>query len=162
MLTISKPLSAAQARTYRAEEFSSARDNYYTNGDRVVGQWHGQLAEQWGLRGEVREEHFQRLADGRHPFTREPLVRHQKASHYTNAHGDIVQTMERRAAWDATFSAPKSVSLTALVGGDERVRDAHRASVAMASRWSRAQTSPGRGSLASRCTASSRISSSAA
>lgn len=28
--------------------------------------------------------------------------------------------MELRAGWDATFSAPKSVSLTALVGGDDR------------------------------------------
>ncbi len=33
--------------------------------------------------------------------------------------------MEHRAGWDATFSAPKSVSLTALVGGDERLRQAH-------------------------------------
>ena len=40
--------------------------------------------------------------------------------------------MEHRAGWDATFSAPKSVSLTALVGGDERVRDAHQASVSVA------------------------------
>ena len=32
--------------------------------------------------------------------------------------------MEHRAGWDATFSAPKSVSLTALVGHDERVRQA--------------------------------------
>jgi conjugative relaxase-like TrwC/TraI family protein len=37
--------------------------------------------------------------------------------------------MEHRAAWDATFSAPKSVSVTALVGGDARVAAAHRASV---------------------------------
>ncbi len=37
--------------------------------------------------------------------------------------------MEPRAGWDATFSTPKSVSLTALVGGDERVREAHRESV---------------------------------
>ena len=36
---------------------------------------------------------------------------------------------EHRAGWDATFSAPKSVSLTALVGGDDRVREAHRESV---------------------------------
>ena len=36
---------------------------------------------------------------------------------------------EHRARWDATFSAPKSVSLTALVGGDNRVRKAHRESV---------------------------------
>ena len=37
-----------------------------------------------------------------------------------------MKPVEHRAGWDATFSAPKSVSLTALVGGDERVRDAHR------------------------------------
>ena len=40
--------------------------------------------------------------------------------------------MEHRAGWDATFSAPKSVSLTALVGGDDRVREAHRESVRVA------------------------------
>ena len=40
--------------------------------------------------------------------------------------------MEHRAGWDATFSAPKSVSLTALVGGDDRVREAHRESVSVA------------------------------
>ena len=40
--------------------------------------------------------------------------------------------MEHRAGWDATFSAPKSVSLTALVGGDNRVREAHRESVRVA------------------------------
>jgi conjugative relaxase-like TrwC/TraI family protein len=132
MLTISKPLSAAQARTYHAEEFSSARDNYYTTGHQIVGHWHGQLADQWGLRGEVREEHLHRLTDGTHPFTGEPLVRHQRACQYTNARGSTVKTMEHGAGWDATFSAPKSVSLTALVGRDERVRAAHRASVAVA------------------------------
>ena len=40
-----------------------------------------------------------------------------------------VSPVEHRAGWDATFSAPKSVSLTALVGGDDRVREAHRAAV---------------------------------
>jgi len=34
-----------------------------------------------------------------------------------------------RAAWDTTISAPKSVSLSALVGGDGRIREAHRESV---------------------------------
>ncbi len=75
MLTISKPLSSAQVRTYHAEEFSNAGQNYYTTGDQIRGHWHGQLAHQWGLTGEVREEHFQRLADGQHPVTAEPLVR---------------------------------------------------------------------------------------
>ena len=49
-----------------------------------------------------------------------------------NDKGETVRAMEHRAGWDATFSAPKSVSLTALVGGDDRVREAHRESVRVA------------------------------
>jgi conjugative relaxase-like TrwC/TraI family protein len=132
MLTISKPLSAGQARSYHAEEFANAKDNYYTQGEQVVGEWHGRLAEEWGLKGEVREQQFHRLSEGQHPVTGEQLVRHQSPREYVNEHGAKIKTMEHRAAWDATFSAPKSVSLTALVGGDERVRDAHRESVSVA------------------------------
>src|SRR3989440_7507551 len=132
MLTISNPLSASQAQAYHAEEFSNARENYYTQGDQIRGEWHGRLAEQWGLRGEVHEEHFQRLSEGQHPMSGEQLVRHQTAREYVNRHGEKVSPMEHRAGWDATFSAPKSVSLTALVGGDERVREAHRESVCIA------------------------------
>ena len=125
MLTISRPLSAAQTHRYHAEEFENARDNYYTAGDRIRGEWHGRLAAKWGLIGEVREEHFRRLTDGQHPITGNQLVRHQTARTYTNERGEAGTTMAHRAGWDATFSAPKSVSLTALVGGDERVRAAH-------------------------------------
>jgi TrwC relaxase len=57
MLTISKPLSAGQAQSYHAEEFANARENYYTEAEQIRGEWHGRLAEQWGLRGEVHEEH---------------------------------------------------------------------------------------------------------
>src|SRR5260370_33888724 len=132
MLTISKPLSAEQARAYHAEEFSNARENYYTEGERITGEWHGRLAEQWGLRGEVREEHFQRLSEGQHPITGEQLIRHQATREYMNRRGEKVCAMEHRAGWDATFSAPKSVPLTALVGGDERAREVHRESVGVA------------------------------
>jgi conjugative relaxase-like TrwC/TraI family protein len=132
MLTISNPLSASQAQAYHGEEFGNARENYYTQGDQIRGEWHGRLAGQWGLRGEVREEHFQRLSEGQHPMSGEQLVRHQTAREYVNRHGRKVSPMEHRAGWDATFSAPKSVSLTALVGGDERVREAHRESVGIA------------------------------
>jgi len=132
MLTISKPLSAGQAQTYHKEEFANAEENYYSEGDRICGEWHGKLATAWGLEGEVREEHFGRLAHGQHPLTGEQLVRHQTAREYVNGRGETVSTMEHRAAWDATFSAPKSVSLTALVGGDDRVRQAHRESVKIA------------------------------
>ena len=132
MLTISKPLSSGQAQAYHKEEFANAQGNYYTEGDRVRGEWHGKLAEEWGLKGEVNEEHFARLANGQHPITGEQLVRYQAAREYVNERGETVTTMEHRAGWDATFSAPKSVSLTALVGGDEGVREAHRASVKVA------------------------------
>jgi conjugative relaxase-like TrwC/TraI family protein len=132
MMTISKPLSAGQAQAYHRDEFGNAQQNYYTEADRIRGTWHGKLAEAYGLRGEVREEHFQRLSEGQHPITGEQLVQHQVAREYLNERSDKVTTMEHRAGWDATFSAPKSVSLTALVGGDERVRDAHRESVQVA------------------------------
>ena len=132
MLTISKPLSAGQAQSYHAEEFGNARENYYTEGEQIRGEWHGRLAERWGLHGEVREEHFQRLSEGQHPITGEQLIRRQAAREYMNRRGEKVSAMEHRAGWDATFSAPKSVSLTALVGGDEGVREAHRESVGVA------------------------------
>jgi conjugative relaxase-like TrwC/TraI family protein len=132
MLTISKPLSASQAQSYHAEEFGNARENYYTEGEQIRGEWHGRLAERWGLHGKVREEHFQRLSEGQHPVTREQLIRRQAAREYINRRGEKISAMEHRAGWDATFSAPKSVSLTALVGGDERVREAHRESVGVA------------------------------
>src|SRR6266568_187590 len=132
MLTISKPLSSGQARAYHKEEFANARDNYYSEGERVRGEWHGKLAELWSLDGEVNEEHFARLADGQHPLTGTQLVQHRTAMEYINGRGEEVKTMEHRAGWDATFSAPKSVSLTALVGRDEHVRAAHRESVNIA------------------------------
>ena len=129
MVTISKPLSAGQAQAYHKEEFTNARENYYTEGDQIHGEWQGQLAERWGLRGQVTAEQFRRLTEGQHPETGDQLVQHRGSYYYENEHGEKVHSMEHRAGWDATFSAPKSVSLTALVGGDERIREAHRESV---------------------------------
>jgi conjugative relaxase-like TrwC/TraI family protein len=88
--------------------------------------------QQWDLVGDVRDDPFQRLAEGQHPVTGAPLVRHRTPCTYTNERGHSVTTMAHRAGWDATFSAPKSVSLTALVGGDQRVRRAHEESVGVA------------------------------
>jgi conjugative relaxase-like TrwC/TraI family protein len=126
MLTISKPLTTDQAHSYHREEFSNPEQNYYTQGDRILGEWQGKLAGEWGLAGNVTAEQFHRLAEGQHPLTGEQLVRHRFASEQT---GKNAHTAEHRAGWDATFSAPKSVSITALVGGDQRVREAHREAV---------------------------------
>src|SRR5271163_1355839 len=132
MLNISKPLSSGQAQAYHKLEFTSETANYYKQGDAVQGQWQGRLAETMGLSGSVNAEEFARLTEGRHPKTDEQMVRHREASEYKNADGSTTKAVEHRAGWDATFSAPKSVSLTALVGGDERVREAHREAVTAA------------------------------
>ncbi len=134
MLTISKPLSASQARTYHAREFVSQEQNYWSRDQQGHSEWQGRLAEQWGLQGSVGSEHFARLSEGQHPHTEEQLVRHQVSRTYEGKFGREVTSAEHRAGWDATFSAPKSVSLTALVGGDNRVREAHRESVRAALR----------------------------
>jgi conjugative relaxase-like TrwC/TraI family protein len=132
MLTISKPLSASQVRTYHEREFASERQNYWSRDQQGHSEWQGKLAEQWGLDGPVGNEHFARLTEGQHPYTEAQLVRHQASKTYEGKFGKEVTSVEHRAGWDATFSAPKSVSLTALVGGDERVREAHRESVRVA------------------------------
>ena len=132
MLTISKPLSSSQAQTYHAKEFMSAEQNYWKQGDTILGEWQGRMAERYGLAGTIDELHFARLSEGQNPLTGEQLVRHRNGQEYTTADGTIVKPVEHRAGWDATFSAPKSVSLTALVGGDDRVREAHRQAVTTA------------------------------
>ena len=132
MLSISKPLSAGQARTYHKQEFASEKQNYWSQDQRGHSEWQGKLAGKWGLAGAVGSEHFARLSEGQHPHTEAQLVRHQVAKTYEGKNGKEITSVEHRAGWDATFSAPKSVSLTALVGGDARVREAHRESVRVA------------------------------
>jgi conjugative relaxase-like TrwC/TraI family protein len=132
MLTISKPLAAVQAQTYHAREFTSPDQSYWSRGQSVTGEWQGQLASRFGLTGFVGAEEFAKLSEGQHPVTGAQLVQHRQAHQYKNSDGKTITSVEHRAGWDATFSAPKSVSLTALVGGDERVRMAHREAVTAA------------------------------
>src|SRR5208282_463087 len=129
MLTISKALSAEQAQAYHEREFVSDKQNYWSRDAQVHSEWQGRLAQEWGLRGSVGAEEFARLSEGQHPASGAQLVRHQVSRTYEGKFGKEVTSAEHRAGWDATFSAPKTVSLTALVGGDERVRQAHRESV---------------------------------
>ena len=119
MLVMSRgALSAGQAETYYEEKYS--QDDYYTEEHRVAGQWFGQGADALGLSGEVVPEDFRAILRGQRPDTAEVLVH--------NANGRI----ERRAGWDATFNAPKSVSIQALAGGEAALTDAHRLAVSRA------------------------------
>lgn len=132
MLRISKPLNSGKLQSYHDLEYTSPSQSYYQHGDRIRGEWQGQLASQWGLTGEVGAQEFTRLSEGQHPLTGEQMVHHRMPTKYENARGQNVKAVAHRAGWDATFSPAKSVSLTSLVGGDERIRVAHRESVTTA------------------------------
>jgi conjugative relaxase-like TrwC/TraI family protein len=132
MLIISNLFSAAKAQAYYAKEFAAAEQNCWRPADKIQDEWRGKLAQKFGLTGAVGAEAFARLSEGQHPHTGEQLVRHRAVYAYRTKDGRTVATVAHRAAWDATFTAPKSVSLTALVGGDDRVREAHREAVACA------------------------------
>lgn len=129
MMTMSKSLGIKQAKTYYHNEYSSPRENYYTESEQVAGVWVGRIAEDWDLRGAVKTDEYERLCDGQHPLTGEQLIKHVVAKTYDNQYGHEITSKEHRAAWDATFSAPKSVSLAALIGEDAHIRAAHQESV---------------------------------
>jgi conjugative relaxase-like TrwC/TraI family protein len=132
MMTLSKALAAGQAKDYFQAEYTNTQESYYSEGETVKGKWFGKQADAWNLHGDVEQEHFDLLCEGQHPRTGDQLVRHVTRQKYENAYGETVETSEHRAGWDATFSAPKSVSLAALVGGDERILEAHDRSVNIA------------------------------
>src|SRR5438477_618340 len=103
MMTMSKALSAGQAKDYYQQEFISAKENYYSESGEVRGQWYGRLAEEWGLKGEVGSEQYERLVAGQDPHTGEQLVRPVKSREEVNRYGDEITTSEHRAGWDATL-----------------------------------------------------------
>jgi len=120
MLAMSKgALTAGQAETYYEEKYS--RDDYYTEKQRVVGRWFGKGAAELGLAGDVDTADFRAVLNGVDPRSGDVLV------HAAQREGE-----QKRAGWDATFNAPKSVSVQALVGGDTRLIAAHRRAVARA------------------------------
>ncbi len=124
MLNISKPLTAGKVKEYFKHEYGAAENGYFSQGGAIRGEWHGQLVDTLGLSGPVEAEAFDRLSEGQHPLTGEQLVQHKDT-----IKTDSGEELGHRAGWDLTFSAPKSVSLTALVGEDERIRLAHRRAV---------------------------------
>ncbi|QYG93247.1 relaxase domain-containing protein [Iamia sp. SCSIO 61187] len=97
---------------------------YYLDGDEPPGQWLGLGAEALGLAGQVDDDPFLALMDGRDPIDGALLG--------TSHHERTVR------GFDVTCSAPKSVSVLFAIG-DERIRkdvlDAHDAAVAAAFGW---------------------------
>ena len=96
--------------------------DYYDEHRRVQGEWRGRGAELLGLRGNVAPEQFEVVREGLHPETGE-FLRPRHSADRTN--GDGSEQSKARSLYDLTFSAPKSISIQAMVGGDERLVAAH-------------------------------------
>ncbi len=100
--------------------------DYYSEGEHVVGRWHGHGAELLGLSGEVKADDFECIRQACHPETGEFLRQRQSADR-TSLDG---KTQSRgRNLYDFTISAPKSVSIMATLGGDKRLLQAHQHAV---------------------------------
>lgn len=101
-------------RTYLTQHLR--QNDYWAEGEKQVqGEWIGLAAKKLGLEGTVEEKPFEALRRNRHPETGDRLT--------------ALDTKERVAFFDVQFSAPKDVSVLALVGGDERIGEAFRESV---------------------------------
>ena len=82
-----------------------------------------------GLRGEVKSEDFEALRQGLDPGTGEFLRQRQSADRVAS---DGTTQSRGRHLYDFTISAPKSVSIMAVLGSDERLIEAHDKAVAEA------------------------------
>jgi conjugative relaxase-like TrwC/TraI family protein len=102
--------------------------DYYAEGERVLGQWQGRGAALLGLRGDVKCEDFESVREGCHPVTGEFMRQRQSADRTAS---DGTTQSRGRALYDFTISAPKSVSIMAILGGDKRLMDAHERAVAV-------------------------------
>jgi conjugative relaxase-like TrwC/TraI family protein len=99
--------------------------DYYDEGQRVSGEWIGLGAEKLGLAGKVRAEEFLRLCENQHPSSGETLTQRLNTTRTESGQS----TANRRIFFDFTFSPPKSVSLAAFLGKDERILQAHARAV---------------------------------
>ena len=122
MLSIGALSSAAQGASYYE------RDGYYAKDDpehREASAWAGRGAEELGLKGPVDPGTFRAVLEGKVP---------DGSGTELGRRGKDGERLHRPGR-DLTFSAPKSVSIAALVGGDARIVGAHDRAVAATLGW---------------------------
>ena len=115
--------SASEAADYMLHEYLVRNDKAH----RTANRWHGGGAEALGLPQRVSRRRFLQVLEGHVPGTNIRLGRVVGGEH------------QHRPGWDATFSAPKSVSLEALLHDNKAVMRVHDASVRAALDWMEAE-----------------------
>ena len=117
-------LNDLSSTTMTVEYFS--QEGYYAKNDprqRRASFWHGAAARALGLPKHVSPRLFERILLGYVPGTDIRLGRARDGEH------------QHRPGFDLTLSAPKTVSLEALLYGDRRVLGAHDAAVKVTLDW---------------------------
>jgi conjugative relaxase-like TrwC/TraI family protein len=113
-------LKGPEAGRYYTERLPS----YYLDGSEPPGRWWGKGAGLLGLDGDIGPESFLRVMAGRDPITGVELGRRY-------GEGSV-------RGFDATFSAPKSVSVLFALGGEEvreQVVESHHRTVEAVLSW---------------------------
>lgn len=110
MLSVAKVSSSGGAANYYSQE-----DNYYFLGEQST-TWFGEGAKRLGLEGAVDKSTFKNVLEGHLPDGSDlSFIRKGENVH--------------RPGYDYTFSAPKSVSLLALIQDNKEVLEAHKNAV---------------------------------
>lgn len=113
MLRVHQSQSAEAARSYYVSGLS--REDYYSQGQKIVGSWGGRAAERLGLEGQVSQDDFNSMVDNQHPRSGGSLTPRTRS--------------DRTIGYDFVFSVPKSVSIAYELTGDERILDVFDRSV---------------------------------
>jgi conjugative relaxase-like TrwC/TraI family protein len=133
MLTMKAQYSLRNAESYFREHLGVG--DYYMEGRSVSGQWIGEGARELGLSGVTTEKDFLNLCRNLHPRTDEQLTPRLNSKRVrVDKDGNVHESANRRVFYDFTLSPPKSVSIAALVGDDQRIIEAHDEAVQVAMR----------------------------
>jgi conjugative relaxase-like TrwC/TraI family protein len=133
MLTMKAQYSLGNAESYFREHLGVG--DYYMKGQTVSGQWIGDGARELGLSGVTTEKEFLNLCNNLHPRTDQQLTPRLNSKRVSvDKDGNVHESANRRVFYDFTLSPPKSVSIAALVGNDQRIIESHDESVQVAMR----------------------------
>ena len=106
-------VASRNAKEYFRQSLS--KEDYYTEGQEIRGDWQGIGAAKLGVSGPVTTEAFEALCDNQKPGTNERLTQRNKDN--------------RIVGYDFNFHCPKSVSVAYEFTQDKRILDAFRSAV---------------------------------